>query len=261
MAFIQRIGLLLITLLFFSPLAVQAMSVPKGVTILTAPEVRAKVDNKQALLIHTLSRIEYEIQHIPHSFNVPVDEIAHSSQMPTDKNTAIIFYCNGRACPYSRRAAKTAVEEGYTQVYWFREGILGWRQYQYEMVVNKALSTIKVAKLSPDKFHQRQQQEDMLVLDVRPHWWRQSKEMAGVIQGTDIMIPLLRLDSSLHQLPKDRPILIVDRLMRQSSHAAKFLILNGFNIQGILKGGSKRWASEGRPILDENSEPNFASDI
>ena len=69
------------------------------------------------------------------------------------------------------------------------------------------------------------------------------------------MIPLLILDRQLERIPRDRPILIVDRLMRQSVHAAKYLQQNGFNVLGVLKGGARRWVAEGLPVLGKQNEP------
>ena len=241
------------------PAVLFAMDVPDGVTVVAAPEVRMLTADEGAVLIHTLSRIEYRMQHIPGSVNVPVDEIASSPNMPQDRNAAIILYCNGLACPYSRRAAEQAVDLGYKRVYWFRGGILEWRKYQYPMQVDEELKNVDVPKLSPDEFLKHMQEtENILVLDVRPQWWRQSKEQAGIIPGTEMMIPLLRLDQNLDLIPRDRPIILVDRLMRQSVHAAKFLNLNGFDLRGVLKGGSRRWVLEGRPVVPRDEEPTFA---
>lgn len=260
MKVLPRYIMLFTMILVFAPLSVSALEIPEGVKVLTAPEVRQMRDNSDALLVHTLSRIEYRMQHIPESVNIPVDEVKHSPKMPANKNAPVIFYCNGTACPYSKRASKIAVKQGYTNVYWFQGGILEWRKFQYDMEVDKALSNIKISKFSPAKFR-KMVKDNVLVLDVRPQWWRQSKEKAGVIEGTKTMIPLLKLDELMNLLPKDRPILVVDRLMRQSVHAGKFLKMNGYNILGVLKGGSKRWVAEGLPVLKEQDEPPTAGGI
>ena len=246
--------ILLIFLMISSIDASSAKEIPDGVSVITAPEVRQLMSAEKPLLVHTLSRIEFQMQHIPGSINIPVDEVTDSPLLPKEKNAKIIFYCNGQACPYSKRASVTAVKRGYKDVAWFRGGILEWRKFQYEMFVDQQLRAIDVTKLSPKDF-KKKSQGDVVVLDVRPQWWRQSKEKAGVIVGTNKMIPLLKLDKRLIELPKDKPILIVDRLMRQSIHAAKYLSQNGFNVVGVLKGGSKRWGKEGLPYLAKNEEP------
>ncbi len=62
---------------------------------LTAPEVKMMVEDEGALLVHVLSRLEYDIQHIPDSINIPVTEVSTSDLLPVDKNHPVIFYCMG----------------------------------------------------------------------------------------------------------------------------------------------------------------------
>lgn len=62
---------------------------------LTAPEVKMMVEENGAMLINVLSRIEYDMQHIPGSINIPIIEVATSDKLPLQKETPIIFYCMG----------------------------------------------------------------------------------------------------------------------------------------------------------------------
>jgi rhodanese-related sulfurtransferase len=62
---------------------------------LTAPEVKNMVDNGNVVLINTLSAIEFEIQHIPTSINIPVITMKVTDKLPEDTNTRLIFYCMG----------------------------------------------------------------------------------------------------------------------------------------------------------------------
>lgn len=64
-------------------------------TDLTAPEVKTMVEEQGAVLIHVLSRLEFDIQHIPGSINIPITEVATSDKLPQSKDTPIIFYCMG----------------------------------------------------------------------------------------------------------------------------------------------------------------------
>ncbi len=222
--------------------------------IVSAPEVKKRMEEGQTLLIHALSHIEFRIQHIPGSINIPANLVAKSDLMPRDKNKRLIVYCNGVKCPYSRRAAKIAVSMGYTNVKWFRGGIGEWRKFRYPMVVDKELLKIKVRKLSPTKLKRLMTDEKAFILDVRPKWWRDVKQVpVGMIQGTDITIPLLELGKRLTELPRDRTLVLTDRIMRQSVHAAKFLVSKGFKIGGVLKGGAKRWETEGLPMQPDTS--------
>lgn len=240
------------------PATVVAVGIPDGVVAITAPEVRRMVEDDTVLFVNVLSHIEYEMQHIPGSVNIPLDELDKPGGLPDDKDANLVFYCNGMACPYSRRAAELAVELGYTRVHWFRGGILEWRNYQYPMRVSEELQRISVNKLPPAAFAEAMKDDNVLVVDVRPRWWRSSQERSGMVPGTDMQLPLLDLHRNLDQLPAGRPILLVDRLMRQSLPAAKYLTLKGYRVVGVLRGGTRRWVAEGRPVLARQDEPSLA---
>jgi rhodanese-related sulfurtransferase len=62
---------------------------------LTAPEVKNMVEQGNALLIHVLSEIEFEMQHIPRSINIPVIHMETTDKLPTEKDKPLIFYCMG----------------------------------------------------------------------------------------------------------------------------------------------------------------------
>jgi rhodanese-related sulfurtransferase len=65
---------------------------------------------------------------IPGSRRVPVDQVGREiarSGLPRD--TAIVVYCSGPACPQSRAAAEKLVALGFTQVQLFEGGLEAWR--------------------------------------------------------------------------------------------------------------------------------------
>ena len=48
-----------------------------------------------------------------------------------DKDEKVVFYCSGVRCPRSSKASARAVEWGYSQVYYFREGFPAWKKANY----------------------------------------------------------------------------------------------------------------------------------
>jgi rhodanese-related sulfurtransferase len=46
--------------------------------------------------------------------------------LPTDKSTALVFYCANERCTASHDAAERAAEAGYPEVYVMSPGIKGW---------------------------------------------------------------------------------------------------------------------------------------
>ena len=63
---------------------------------ITAPEVNHMINSENnGVLIHVLSRLEYEAQHIEGSINIPVNKLETTDQLPAAKDTPLIFYCMG----------------------------------------------------------------------------------------------------------------------------------------------------------------------
>ena len=63
---------------------------------ITAPEVKALLEGGKAVIVHVLSEIEYGIQHIPGSINIPIVKIRTTNKLPKNKNTQLVFYCMGK---------------------------------------------------------------------------------------------------------------------------------------------------------------------
>lgn len=49
-----------------------------------------------------------------------------AAELPSDKSTALVFYCGGTQCTASDTAAERAREAGYENVNVMRPGIAGW---------------------------------------------------------------------------------------------------------------------------------------
>lgn len=77
---------------FVSP----ARAKQEGFKVITAPEVKNMMEQGDAVLVHVLSRLEYEMQHIADSINIPFNKVETTGKLPVDKNTPLIFYCMGR---------------------------------------------------------------------------------------------------------------------------------------------------------------------
>jgi hypothetical protein len=93
--------LFLLSLLFFSCLLFLVHPFPlraadPGYKEITAPELKILLEKQQCLLIHSLSKIVFEIQHIEGSINIPVIELETTTLLPKDKSTPLVFYCMGK---------------------------------------------------------------------------------------------------------------------------------------------------------------------
>ena len=63
---------------------------------ITAPEVRYLLDEGKGVLIHVLTELEYNAQHITGSVNIPVIKMKTTDKLPKDKDTPLVFYCMGK---------------------------------------------------------------------------------------------------------------------------------------------------------------------
>ena len=238
------IGLLLPLLVACSYCAVGAE--PPAIddlAVLSAPEVKQMMEQGQVTVVNSLSRVEFTIQRIPGSINIPVTEMDGNPLLPKDHQAAIIFYCMGRRCTYSGRATAKAMAMGYRNAYWFKGGLPEWRRFSYAIAGESELRAIKVDKLSPQRLQVFIRQEAPTVLDVRPLWWDQTD---AVLPGSQF-IPLIELHRRYGELSKGRSLVIIDGAMMQSPSAARFLTAKGFTVLGVLKGGILRWEHEGYP--------------
>ncbi|MDX2457775.1 MAG: rhodanese-like domain-containing protein [Gammaproteobacteria bacterium] len=48
--------------------------------------------------------------------------------------TPVLFYCNGIKCGRSAKAAIIAIDCGYSNIYWFRNGMEEWQEQEYPLV-------------------------------------------------------------------------------------------------------------------------------
>ena len=229
-------------------IVLHVVATPPTLSPITAPEVKGMIaGDSKVMLIHTLSSIEFLIQHIPGSINIPTNKIATTTLLPADKNASLIFYCMGKRCKYGYNAAIKAKEMGYLNVHWFQGGIPEWRKYDYPMEVNQDLNKIKVAKLRVKEVLNLIEDSNIMILDVRP---LNLKGNWKYIENS-ISLTMLHLEEYLALVPKDRDLVIVDVFMKQSISAAKYLISEGYSVKGVLKGGVAKWKRSGLPLVAE----------
>lgn len=118
-------------------------SIPGGTMV---DVVKAKeVADKGGVVVDTRVAAEYADKHIKSAINVPYketfakesklspDDKFDMTKLPADKNTNLVFYCNGSPCWKGYKGAAAAIKGGYKHVFWFRDGLPAW--------VNKGLPT------------------------------------------------------------------------------------------------------------------------
>ncbi|MCL4800028.1 MAG: PhnD/SsuA/transferrin family substrate-binding protein [Burkholderiales bacterium] len=121
------------TLGYFTP------RVLDGARIVTAEEA-AELMKKGVPIYDTRNKEEYTDRHIKGAVSLPYGEKSRKevgfdqtkdsfdlTKLAQDKNSPVIFACNGAECWKSYKASVAAIKAGYKQVYWFRGGFPEWR--------------------------------------------------------------------------------------------------------------------------------------
>lgn len=111
-----------------------------GATVVNASKAQELVA-KGAKLFDTRSESEFKVSHISGAVSLTYHEKSDKSpdfdptldkfdlaQLPKDKNTPVLFACNGAECWKSYKASVLAARNGYTKVMWFRGGFPEWKK-------------------------------------------------------------------------------------------------------------------------------------
>ncbi|MDH5425137.1 MAG: rhodanese-like domain-containing protein [Gammaproteobacteria bacterium] len=140
-------------------------------------------DFNQVLIVDTRSNYEFETIHINTAINIPVsrkDFVAKVREIRKTTNKTIVFYCNGRTCYKSYKAAKAAMDNGIENVFAYDAGMFEWAKAYPDKstllghsplnpanLLSKA--TLKAHTLSPKAFTEMvySMGDKAMVIDIR----------------------------------------------------------------------------------------------
>jgi rhodanese-related sulfurtransferase len=141
-------------------------------------------------------RAKYDLGHIPMAISIPDMEFDENmGKLPQNKESLLIFYCEGPECKLSHNSAKKAVKLGYKNVKVYADGFPGWMKEQGNY---PSVSGEYVKK-------QMDSGIDMLLVDSRP---KKTKFDKGHIPGA-VSIPDSEFEQMTGQLPQDKNKLLV----------------------------------------------------
>jgi rhodanese-related sulfurtransferase len=114
-----------------------------GATVVDAARAKSLME-AGTIMIDARVANEYAELHIKGAKSIPYKEKSDKaitydaaldsfdlSQLPGNKNTPMIFACNGPECWKSYKAARAAIKAGYKHVYWLRGGLPEWQASGY----------------------------------------------------------------------------------------------------------------------------------
>ena len=77
-------------------------------------------------LIDVNGTLSYDKSHIPGAIDYQAHKADLANALPADKDALIVAYCANVNCGAYKKAAKAAVDLGYTNVAHYSRGIEGW---------------------------------------------------------------------------------------------------------------------------------------
>lgn len=207
-----------------------------------AAGLKRLIDAGGTLVVNPLTPIEFDHEHIPGSVNIPMETLA--GKLPRDKQAPVAFYCLGEHCIYSWRAAKKAVDLGYTTVYAFHGGLRAWKATGYPVSSTLTLPKIDVEKISTERLAEMLAKEDLVLLDINDS---EDAEKLWVDTSKRVNIPLSVLKERYATLPKNKQIVIICLKGQRGPTAVRYLNAKGYENLSVVDGGIVKWVLEGRP--------------
>lgn len=90
-------------------------------------QLRRILEEGKIPVLDVRSAQEYAIAHIPGSINYYEKEVEQITTAYPNRNTSLVFYCNGPYCGKSKRLSEELLKKGYTQVRRYQLGLPVWR--------------------------------------------------------------------------------------------------------------------------------------
>lgn len=125
-------------IVFFLFVPISSAWAVEGATKIDIPTAKSLYD-KGVVFIDTRREASYKRKgHIAGAFNLEEgsSDFTEANLLKlVAKDQPVVFYCNcapyGDSCNLSPNAAKAAVDMGYREVYYFKEGTFGWNKAGY----------------------------------------------------------------------------------------------------------------------------------
>ncbi len=207
----------------------------------------------QVIIVDVRSEYEYETLRAKGALNIPLSSLTFGEELmklraSTDK--PIVFYCNGRTCYKSYKAARKAINYKVENCFSFDSGIFDWAKAHPDEAVLLGRSPINVNNLiskkafkkkliDPEKFGSKVGSRS-LVLDVRDRFQR---EAVGFFPGQESRVSLdqkEKLEKIFTKAKKsNKTLLIYDAVGKQVRWLMYALQRSGVKDYYFMKGGAK----------------------
>jgi rhodanese-related sulfurtransferase len=213
---------------------------------ITTDQLKNLIDQKEKMvLIDARTPEEFKEAHIVGAVNIPEKGFEQAAaQLPPDKKTLLVFYCNGTKCGKSKRLATKVGPLGYTTILIYSEGIPVWEERNLPLVTGpgfgRKIETTKLKAAELDTLIKAGKQ-DYILVDVRD----EMEFAAGHIPGA-INIPAENFASAAGILPKEKKVIVYCNTGSRSYLAYKKLISLAY--PRIYQALFADWKEAGLPV-------------
>ncbi len=204
------------------------------------------------LIVDVRSAYEYETLRIKDAVNISLNSADYLERIKTlraKSNKTIAFYCNGKTCRKSYKAARRALRADINNVVAYDAGIFDWASQYPQDSELLGKSPIKPGQLiSSKKFKQHQLETDdfmnkaskrAIILDVRDPTQRDG---LFIFNGSEIPVPLDndKMQKYINQAKsQNKPLMIYDAVGKQVRWLQYYLEDQKLGSYYFMQGGAK----------------------
>ena len=110
---------------------VSPMEIPGAKTV-TAEQAKALFDDG-ALFLDVRKNSDWDAGRVPEAEHLELKKVFTEASFSeiAKKDEAVVIYCNGEKCLRSSKAVIQAIEWGFSNLYYFRDGFPAWKSAGY----------------------------------------------------------------------------------------------------------------------------------
>lgn len=227
------------------------------VNVIELLELKKQFDS--VAIVDVRSAYEHRTLRIKGAINIPVSGEGFVNEVQKLRSSTvkpIVFYCNGKTCMKSYKAAQKATLAGISNVQAYDAGIMDWAKSfpQQSLLLEKPLkdSSLLISKaqfnkhlLGPDEFANKVSSGKSIVLDVRDRFQRDALALFPGRERRMYLDQTKKLDRQINRAKKQkRTLLIYDAAGKQVRWLQYYLEYKRVPKYFFMKGGARAYFSD-----------------
>ncbi|MCO4763396.1 MAG: rhodanese-like domain-containing protein [Myxococcales bacterium] len=211
--------------------------------MVSGPDLLKQIDAKEKMLILDVNRkARFLKAHVPGAVHVSRHALTRI-ELGNDKAAKLVFYCGSPKCRASHKAAKTAGEMGYTNVFVMPLGIKGWEAAGLRTEAGGNAQVFQVIKTA-DVLTKSKGAAQVTIIDVNsPERYAKGHVPGAKNAKADAL--------TAADLPKNKDAVVIlycGALRCGASHrAAQAAAKMGYTNLFVMAAGIKGWEAQGLP--------------